>query len=269
MKKGFLFSLLVFLAACQSEAEFLNDYERAENPHKYEINQDTITPDIDFQLTGPIIDSILLSKFNREFQLPFHLDTNQMMEQRYDNDRKQLTLSDYTSLTVDFSKNIRSERNDWYLDQMVKFQKMSKSQLQDYEDQLDIGQLALSKIYPYGKLKISDSTQLLIWYMRHRTMQACPYGFGQVFYGTLITSNHIQCSMPIAEYSGGGDPPIGGEVKMDFLVNEQKEIIQIMTDVFTDEMEISPGDYDLKTVSSTTKLKGFISRDTVYSDDVK
>lgn len=260
---------LILLNSCQTEMNDLDSFERAERPEDSLFVEDTIPePIIDFNLKGPIIDSVLLSKFSDEFKLPFGIDTNQLEDFIDNSDGKELTLEDYTWLTTGFTKNIRSERNDWYLEQMVKFKKMSKSKLQEYEDQLDIGQLAFSKIYPYGNVKISDSTNLLIWYMRHRTMDACPFGFGQVFYGTLITSNHIQCSMPIAEFSGGGDPPIFGEVKMDFSIDVNKNIVQGFFESETDEVLISEGNYELKTTNTNKTLNGAISRDTIFSDEI-
>jgi hypothetical protein len=263
---GVCFGTVLF-SSCKTEISDLDKFDRAEVPKEQVLVEDSVLPQaIDYNLTGPIIDSILLARFSRKFSIPFHIDTNQLEDFIDDKDGKELTLEDYKWLTTGFTRNIRSERNDWYLEQMVKFKNMSKSKFQEYEDQLDIGQLRFSKIYPYGNVKISDSTNLLVLYMRHRTMDACPFGFGQVFYGTLMTSNHIQCSMPIAEFSGGGDPPIFGEVKMDFLIDLEGNIVQEFIESETDEVLISEGDYDLKTINTNKTLNGSISRDTIFSD---
>lgn len=225
-----------------------------------------------WDIKGPIIDTLLKDKFTRVIALPFRLDTNHLKLQSGTiiTDEKLFAKSDstlnYKELNQLRSNMFFAENQDYhtyFLDKAEEITKMSRSSYEAYLAQLDIGQTKVARAFSLGKITLSDSTTLLIWYVKHNTFEACPYGFGMMYYATLITSDHIQGSYPIAEHTGGGDPPVSSSLLVDFVLHPNGKFTQHYTHEINDEFPVDDGGYVLKNKVDRKKYMGSFTRDSI------
>ena len=272
MKRVLIYLPILALFACGQKTETTT---LAENTKVEPITEHSVVVEeeqIVWNIKGEVIDSTFKSKFKTQLTFPFSIDTNLLIRINGEtvNDEDLLRKTDST---INFKelKKLRSsiiyhsseENYKWYLDKSVEFDKMSKEEYKSYLSSIDIGQAKVSKVFSYGIQRLTDSTELLIWYIKYNTFEACPFGFGTLFFGTVLTSNHIQCSFPLAEFTGGGDPPIFSEQKIDFTLSEDLTFVQTTRTSSTDEVLGDHGDYVLKSDRKTNVLQGRITRDTV------
>lgn len=244
------------------------------------ISNDTsaIEPTIVWNIKGDSINPTLKAKFKRSLSLPFQIDTNTLKKQSGEiiMDEDLLKKSDsalVNSELIQLRSSMVYEQNMdyhiYFLDKTEEVTKMSKSKYEDYLSRIDIGQTKVARAFVYGNLKISDSTELLIWYVKHNTYEACPYGYGIMYYGTLITSDQIQLSFPLAEHTGGGDPPVSSSLLVSINIDEKGIFQQDYYKLVTDEFEMGDGDYQLKTKNDYFERNAKIRRDTLeYFKDI-
>ncbi len=92
-----------------------------------------------------------------------------------------------------------------------------------FADSLQPGDTKFSNAYGLQKIKLKDSTLLLIWANSYASYEADPVSGGTNIYGTVLSGSDIGITYVLAESSSFADPPSGSETLLtDSITNDGK-----------------------------------------------
>lgn len=114
-------------------------------------------------------------------------------------------------LTKNYTKGKFYGDLDWNFKSFYEIDSLKKAKAYTkWAETRDLGDVKYSNCYALQKIKLSDETTLLIWSLSYSTYEACPYGYGTYILATILYKDALTDCFNIAEYSGGGDPPVSG-----------------------------------------------------------
>lgn len=149
----------------------------------------------------------LLAKFPAASDLPFTPDSSYLSEINRA-DSPVLSDQEVQFLAQNLADNDLSYSASYTLEDVHFFDSLKTDEAyEQYLEVLDIGMMADATAYPYGNLKLDDSTTILLWCVSYHTYEACPYSAGELLFGSVMRHNEIRSCSVIGEDSGGGDAP--------------------------------------------------------------
>lgn len=202
MKKlVYLLPFAVVLTSCGGDAT-VND--TASDSTKTDSTA-VLNPNISIDLAG------LLAKFPASTALPFEQDSAYLVDQTMEDSFK-LTGDEAKYLSYNFVESDILFSGKTTIDDVVFFDSLKLSGGYDgYVEVLDLGMMKDANAYAAERLKLDDSTELLMWYIDFGTYEACPYFSGKYLYASIFRNNQITSCIAIGEDSGGGDAPYWSE----------------------------------------------------------
>ena len=183
------------------------------NPEDQITSQkDSVTVDnaVDSTLNS-VIDLGLLRRFTFSADLPFESDSLYFENLMLEHDSV-LSKADVMYLTYGFLETEISNAASYKLLNFYEIDSIKLSGGYDeYVENLDLGMMKESDAYIDRKIKLDDSTTLLVWYLTYSTYEACPYASGTLLFASVLYDNVVTSSTLIGENSGSGDAPYWGE----------------------------------------------------------
>jgi hypothetical protein len=197
MKKYFYFAGLgLLLSSCGGESTPGGD-------------SDTTKTDTVAALPGnTAIDPALLAKFTVSTELPFMQDTAYLAEMIL-NDTNKLTTDELRYLSYGFVDTEVSYEGLIPVEDAFFFDSLkADGSYEGYIETADIGMMIRSDAHVAQKVKLDDSTDVLLWVVDFGTYEACPYASGRILYGSVLRNGVVTSSTILGEDSGGADAPI-------------------------------------------------------------
>ena len=214
------------------------------------------------------IKSTTLAKYKYEYNISDLVFDEELLD-HYDeaswSDSLKLTSNEIKELATTFTKDDLSEYLSYHFNSASMIDSLIEhNAYEEYEQNLDLGQIATDYMYPIKKYKIENETYLLVTMRNYHTYEACPYGYGMYFYGTLIKNGNIISTSLIAENSGGGDPPVSAYTKIYSEVTEKGAFKATYLNVVEE-------DYDGESTEERVEKEyiGLINADTVLISEKK
>ena len=209
-----------------------------------------------------------LAKYKYEYNISDLVFDEELLD-HYDeaswSDSLKLTSSEIKELAITFTKDDLSEYLSYHFNSASMIDSLIEHDAyEEYEQSLDLGQIATDYMYPIEKYKIANETYLLVTMRNYHTYEACPYGYGMYFYGTLIKNGNIISTSLIAENSGGGDPPVSAYTKIYSEVTDKGTFKATYLNVVEE-------DYDGESTEERVEKEyiGLINADTVLISEKK
>lgn len=197
----YLFGLGILLASCGGESS--------------ETTQTADTTKTDSVITKvPNIDideEALMAKFTISTVVPWKQDSGFLQTDSIVNNEA-LTADEAKYLTYGFVDNDMSYQGLMPVDDFLFFDSLKAiNEYESYREVADIGMMVMADAYVVQKLKLDDSTTLLLWAVYFATYEACPYSSGTILYASVYKNNEVTSCTIIGEDSGGADAPVWGE----------------------------------------------------------
>ena len=159
----------------------------------------------------------LLAKFKKSYSLPLELDSTFIIQfdSETGDDPYNLNREEVAYLSSSISDEMPTSRADYHIKTFIELDSIKRfGDYENYQQNLDLGQTRYSHANTAGKVKISDARSIYLWSVDYATYEACPYGWGTYIFGTLFENGKPIQAVLVAEYSGGGDPPVWGKTHL-------------------------------------------------------
>ncbi|MBK9190671.1 MAG: hypothetical protein IPM77_03715 [Crocinitomicaceae bacterium] len=169
---------------------------------------DTIAADSNIVINQDSLNAV----FGKATELPYIQDTSLLFEITGD-DSTWLTKDQVKYLTYGFVDSDISYSGLYHVDDFYFFDSLSNIEgaYEEYLSVLDIGMMAQANVFAVQRLKLDDSTSIMLWCVNYSTYEACPYASGTIMYGTIIRNDHVTSCTILGEDSSGADAPVWGE----------------------------------------------------------
>ncbi len=264
MKKTTLFfALTLALVACNEEkAE--NDSDKTENsPKKAETTVDTLeqSPESD-----PVVSEVFtidMAGIQTEWfdKASFPYSIEESYEENDEYKEPVFTGEQISVLMTNYSQDELSSRSEIYLSKAVEMDSIRNAgdaALEEFENNLDIGMIRHADCHPYDYLQVDENSYYLIWLVDWHTYEACPYGGGEHYFASYVENGEVKSCAQIAEFSGGGDPPVSGETYITCQLEQSGDIKIDFLDIFFEEIMDEEGEYIDDSTAEERKYAGTI-----------
>lgn len=218
---GLFLSLYLFSCGSSSiDASVENNSEQPDTTKVDSVIEEVIEIEVDPNRNVIDVEK-LFSKAKTTFELPLKIDSTFLEKHAVTGEESRYNLSSEEAKHLGFSfpndANLSSSES-WQIRKFIQID--SFKQINKYEEYLaglDIGQTKYAIANVFGKVKVNDITEILLWSTDYATYEACPYGYGTYIFGTIFTNFTATQTTILAQKSGGGDPPAWGD---DYLESE-------------------------------------------------
>lgn len=162
-----------------------------------------------------------------EVQFPLVLDSAFIDEHSEEGEEYNLTFQEAQYLNFEMLENEATGMSSYDITTFITMDSLIQyDEMDEYQDNIDLGQARYSHANTIGKIAISDQSFLMLWMTDYATYEACPYGWGTCVFGTLFTNDIALNTTVLAENSGGGDPPAWGETRVSSELFSDKILIK-------------------------------------------
>lgn len=184
----------------------------------------------------------LFDLFKKKAELPFLADTTLFKSVK---DLDSLGSAEIELLT---SVTLNNNEDEYELKEFFKIDSIKASgSYAKWCETLDIGMTKFANAYAISKIKLNDSTALLVWGMSSSSYEACPFFSGVNVYFTVFKNNIAGPYFKLGEYISAGDPPslmektVTGSIGADG--NITKDVVQQNEDMDEPFVEITKEHY--------------------------
>jgi hypothetical protein len=154
------------------------------------------------------IDPALLAKFTVSTAIPFAQDSAYLASMIL-NDTNKLTADELRYLSYGFVDTEVSYEGLIPVEDALFFDSLKADGSYDgYIETADIGMMIRSEAHVAQKVKVDDSTDVLLWVVDFGTYEACPYASGKILYGSVLRNGVVTSTTILGEDSGGADAPV-------------------------------------------------------------
>lgn len=162
-------------------------------------------PQVEYQ---PEINSILDSFILMD--TPLHFDTAFFLKNiHFDFENGNLKSDVVQILTEKFAKDDISARENYYINAFLEIEEAKNNNLFDeFQESLQSGMTQNAICQSIGRIELGDSVGLLLWEIKYKSFDACPFYSGHHVLGTLIYKGKTISCMHLASNETGSDAPM-------------------------------------------------------------
>lgn len=154
------------------------------------------------------IDPELLAKFTVSTTIPFMQDSTYLTGMTL-SDTSKLAADEVRYLSYGFVNTDVSYEGLIPVQDALFFDSLkADGSYEAYIEAADIGMMVRSDAFIAQKVKLDDSTDILLWVVDYSTYEACPYGAGKVLYGSVMRRGQVTSSTILGETSNWADAPV-------------------------------------------------------------
>jgi len=201
-------------------------------------------------LTGRLDDFPLMTVPYSVDSLFFEADT------AIDFDNGNLNIETVKLLSANLATDDQSAREQYYLNDFYKIAQAKQDGTYDsLREDLDIGMTENAACKTIGRLEFGDTMALVIWEIKYKSYDACPYYTGHHVLGSLVKKGKVLACMQLASGESGADAPMSYETYQLVQILEKGEILLRMYSQTNEEDEVV--EKEQYTAAYQIKGKGF------------
>ncbi len=151
----------------------------------------------------------ILDRFNL-LDSPMFLDTSFFVQNLSTNfENGNLNSEVVQILTQKFAKDEISTRENYYINAFLEIEEMKVvEKYAEYQESLQGGMTENAMCRSIGRIELGDSVGLLLWEIKYKSFDACPFYQGHHVLGTIIYKGETISCMHLASNETGADAPM-------------------------------------------------------------